>query len=127
MMKIVPASRFVSEASLEPANSERSRVIAPAGGTVADCASITAKREFPWRRRHAAVVPAYQLFVKIRWPRREPVVVAPAKAEAHNHRARLLNTGLEHLCLTAPPRGMGPGLRRDDKSIQIDIELVGAV
>ena len=35
MMKIVPASRRVTEASPEPPNSDRSRVITLAGGTVA--------------------------------------------------------------------------------------------
>jgi hypothetical protein len=39
----VPARRLVREASLEPASIERSRVSIPAGGTVADGASVAAK------------------------------------------------------------------------------------
>jgi hypothetical protein len=45
MMKIVPASRRVREASFEPPSSERRRAIKPAGEAVADCVSITAKAQ----------------------------------------------------------------------------------
>src|SRR4051794_4215444 len=47
--KIVPASRRVNEASLEPASSIRRRPTRPAELAVADCESITASPEFPWR------------------------------------------------------------------------------
>src|SRR5450631_3878562 len=49
MMKIVPASRLVTESSLEPPRElpsiDRRRAIAPRGRAVAGGASITAKRE----------------------------------------------------------------------------------
>src|SRR6476659_559583 len=50
MTKMVPASRLVTEASLEPPSSPRRRAITPAGGAVADCVSITATRLHPVKR-----------------------------------------------------------------------------
>jgi hypothetical protein len=51
MMKIVPASRRVTDASLEPPSKppsiDRSRAIMPAGRVVADGASIAATAENP--------------------------------------------------------------------------------
>src|SRR5260370_20104926 len=76
MMKIVPASRLVTDASLEPARKppsiDRSRAITPLGRAVADCASITATAGNPWGPQGCGGNPAYQLFVKIRWPRVVP-------------------------------------------------------
>src|SRR4051794_23811961 len=67
MMKIVPASRFVSDASLEPPNSERRRAIGPAGGAGADSVSITATARHPRKApRGGGDAPIYQRFVKIR-------------------------------------------------------------
>jgi len=65
MMKMVPASRLVTDASLDPPSSKRSRRIGPACDAVAGCASITIRKEFRKPLRIAATVPAYQLFVKI--------------------------------------------------------------
>src|SRR5437660_2102367 len=71
MMKIVPASRLVSEASPEPPRklrtSDRTRAIGPAGEAVADSVSITATAEHPRNTpRGGGVASGYQLFVKIR-------------------------------------------------------------
>src|SRR5665213_1425980 len=70
MMKMVPASRLVSEASLEPPSkrpgSPRSRDIAPAGGTGADCVSITATSKPQHPPQDRGELSGYQLFVKIR-------------------------------------------------------------
>src|SRR5687767_1104396 len=57
MMKIVPASRRVTEASWEPPSSARRRATTPAGGAVADCVSITATRVHPETRREATAMP----------------------------------------------------------------------
>src|SRR5580693_2709356 len=68
MTKTVPASRRVTEASLEPpVNMRRSRAIKPAG-TVTGSASITATaKNDPERRPHAGGDgPVYQPSVKIR-------------------------------------------------------------
>src|SRR5229473_6160335 len=67
MMKIVPASRLVRDASPEPSSIDRSRAITPAGGAVVDGASVTVTAGNPeksaaWCGDHSA----YQLFVKIR-------------------------------------------------------------
>jgi hypothetical protein len=45
MMKIVPASRLVTEASLEPPSIDRVRAITPVGDAVVDSASIAATTE----------------------------------------------------------------------------------
>src|SRR5271169_90688 len=71
MMKMMPASRLVSEASLEPPKEvpsiARIRATTPVGGVVADWASITAKAEILAPRGEGnGEGPAYQLFVKIR-------------------------------------------------------------
>src|SRR5271167_1039785 len=70
MMKMMPASRLVSEASLEPPkevpNIARIRATTPVGEVVADWASITAKAENPRAAGGNGDAPAYQLFVKIR-------------------------------------------------------------
>src|SRR5215217_3375222 len=57
MMKMVPASRRVTEASWEPPSSARRRATTPAGEAVADCVSITATRVHPETRREAAAIP----------------------------------------------------------------------
>ena len=54
MTKIVPASRLVTEASLEPPSNDRRRAMTPAGEAVADWVSITATSEHPRKRREAA-------------------------------------------------------------------------
>src|ERR1700688_1749789 len=54
MMKIVPASRRVTDASLEPPSIDRSRAIMPAGRGVADGASIAATTENPLGCRKGA-------------------------------------------------------------------------
>ena len=60
MMKIVPASRLVTDASLDPPSTprsiERNRAITPAGKVAADCASITAKQDIPTIRRAIAAL-----------------------------------------------------------------------
>src|SRR5213080_1633444 len=67
MMKMVPASRLVTEASLEPPSSARRRTITPAGEAVADCVSITATRLHPRNApRGGGDDRMYQPFVKIR-------------------------------------------------------------
>src|SRR3954451_11992776 len=67
MMKMVPASRRVTEASLEPPSNPRRRAITPAGGAVADCVSITATRVHPRNApRGGGDARMYQPFVKIR-------------------------------------------------------------
>src|SRR6185295_7442264 len=67
MMKMVPASRRVTEASLEPPSSPRRRAITPAGEAVADCVSITATRLHPRNApRGGGDDRMYQPFVKIR-------------------------------------------------------------
>src|SRR5215218_2575669 len=67
MMKIVPASRRVTEASLEPPSSPRRRAMTPAGEAVADCVSITATRVHPRSApRGGGDHRMYQPFVKIR-------------------------------------------------------------
>src|SRR5829696_4965605 len=66
MMKMVPASRRVTEASLEPPSSARRRAMAPAGEAVADCVSITATRVHPRNApRGGGDNWMYQPFVKI--------------------------------------------------------------
>src|SRR5947209_2233567 len=97
MMKMVPASRLVTEASLEPPSSARRRAITPAGEVVADCVSITATRMHPGNApRGGGDGWVYQPFVKIRLG--GPVVV-PANAGTHNHRAELLEIGVCRRCL----------------------------
>src|ERR1035438_1366667 len=58
IMKIVPASRLVTDASLEspskPPSIDRSRAIMPAGGVVAEGASIAATAEIPLGFRKGA-------------------------------------------------------------------------
>src|SRR3954467_12421865 len=67
MMKMVPASRRVMEASLEPPSSPRRRASTPAGEAVADCVSITATRVHPRNApRGGGDDRMYQPFVKIR-------------------------------------------------------------
>src|SRR5207253_2643124 len=67
MMKMVPASRRVTETSLEPPSSARRRAITPAGEAVADCVSITATRLHPRNApRGGGDIRMYQPFVKIR-------------------------------------------------------------
>src|SRR5947208_12623816 len=46
MMKMVPASRRVTDASLDPPSSKRSRPIRPPAETVAGCASMATGQEF---------------------------------------------------------------------------------
>src|SRR3954463_1830168 len=66
MMKMVPASRRVTEASLEPPSSPRRRAITPAGEAVADCVSITATKVHPRNApRGRGDARMYQPFVKI--------------------------------------------------------------
>src|SRR6476620_965480 len=68
MMKIAPASRLVTDASLSPGappSIERSRPIRPPGGEVADWASVTATARNPRTCRGRGDAPAYQLSVKI--------------------------------------------------------------
>src|SRR5258705_4319100 len=68
MMKIVPARRFVRDASwLPPRNLpsiDRSRAVAPAGEAVADWVSITATVEIPEDAARRGNHPIYQPFVK---------------------------------------------------------------
>ena len=63
-MKIVPASRLVSEASLEPPSSNRNRAIRPTDEAVAGFASMTAG-EKSGRLQNCCEGPAYQLVLKI--------------------------------------------------------------
>src|SRR5712671_1363337 len=67
MMKIVPARRVVTEASPEPPNIDRSRAITPAGGTVADCASITATAENPSAPHGAAIIRPINHSLRFGW------------------------------------------------------------
>src|SRR5438874_1653218 len=95
MMKMVPASRLVTEASLEPPSSARRRTITPAGEAVADCVSITATRVHPRNApRGGGDARMYQPFVKIRLGGRIPPGVVSAFAGTHNHRAELLEIGV---------------------------------
>src|SRR4051812_15290719 len=68
-MKMVPASRFVSDASPEPPrtrpNIARSRASAPAGKAAVECASVTATGN-PHCRINCGDDPDYQRIVKIR-------------------------------------------------------------
>src|SRR5258708_2132575 len=71
MMKIVPASRLVTEASPEPPTrlltSERRRAIGPEGEGLADSVSITATAGHPRNTpRGGGDIRGYQLFVKMR-------------------------------------------------------------
>src|SRR3954462_124061 len=71
MMKIVPASRLVTEASPVPPTrlrtSDRTRAIGPEGEGLADSVSITATAEHPRNTpRGGGDGFGYQLFVKIR-------------------------------------------------------------
>src|SRR5882724_10708267 len=71
MMKIMPASRLVTEASPEPPTrlrvSDRRRAIGPEGEGLADSVSITATAGHPRNTpRGGGDVRGYQLFVKIR-------------------------------------------------------------
>jgi hypothetical protein len=69
IMKMVPASRFVTEASLEPPSRlpsfDRSRAVTPLREAVVDSVSITATAEIP-KAAQGGGDPAYQRFVKIR-------------------------------------------------------------
>src|ERR1700738_5338596 len=121
MMKIVPARRAVTDASPEPPNIERSRAITPAGGAVADGASITATAENPSAPHGAAIIRP------INHSLRFGLCVVPAKAGIHNHRRCCLGKAFASMP-KASPRRMGPGVRRDDaRLLQIDIEFVSAV
>src|SRR3954447_10455961 len=86
MMKMVPASRRVTEASLEPPSSPRRRTITPAGEAVADCVSITATRVHPRNApRGGGDDRMYQPFVKIWLGGRASLGVVPANAGTHSH------------------------------------------
>src|SRR5438105_9928504 len=110
MMKIVPASRLVTEASLEPPSSARRRAITPAGEAVADCVSITATRLHPRNApRGGGDDRMYQPFVKIRLgggPRRRPCE-RNANAGTHNRRAELLEIGVCRRCLVTTAAAYG--------------------
>src|SRR3954452_15945782 len=111
MMKMVPASRRVTEASLEPPSNPRRRAITPAGEAVADCVSITATKVHPETRREAA-----------------------AMLGCINHSLRFGWVGLSFRgmrSMNPEPRDSGfdaahrPGMTL--RSIQTDIKLIGAV
>src|ERR1700688_3725265 len=118
MMKIVPASRLVTDASLDPPRKRprkrpaiaRRRAVAPAGGAVVDCVSITAKAEIPGAPRGGGDGSMYQRIVKIRLGAGPTVV--PAKAGTHNHRGLLSEDGVCQLVQLHPPQRVGPGLRQ---------------
>src|ERR1700712_1252162 len=80
MMKIVPASRFVSDASLEPPNIDRRRAIGPAGEAGADSVSITATARHPRKApRGGGDARIYQRFVKIRLGRQSRCRPGPVR------------------------------------------------
>src|SRR5882757_3508395 len=70
MMKMVPASRRVTDASLVPPSRRpaiaRSRANAPAGEAAVDWVSVTAKAGFPNAPRGGGDGPIYQRNVNIR-------------------------------------------------------------
>src|SRR5882762_256102 len=68
MMKIVPASRLVRDASLEPPSIDRSRAITPAGGAVVDGASVTVTVGIPERvPRGAATIRPINYSLRLGW------------------------------------------------------------
>src|SRR4051794_33609755 len=121
MMKIVPASRLVTEASLEPPSSTRRRAITLAGGAFADCVSITATRVHPRNApRGGGDDRMYQPFVKI-WLGGPAVV--PAKAGTHNHRANLLEKGVCRRCLATTAAAYGSLLSQGRRPGQFKLTL----
>src|SRR4051794_8721719 len=83
MAKIVPASRLVTDASLElpsePPSIDRSRAIMPVDEAVADCASITATAVIPETRTDAAIVPSINYSLRMGWVG-VPDAILPAHA-----------------------------------------------
>src|SRR5882724_1277663 len=68
MMKIVPASRLVRDASPEPPSIDRSRAITPAGGAVVDGASVTVTVGNPERApRGAATIRPINYSLRLGW------------------------------------------------------------
>src|SRR5665213_3234467 len=91
IMKIVPASRLVTDASLEPPSKppsiDRSRAIMPAGRVVADGASIAATAEIPLGyRKGAATIGPINDSLRFGWM--GLYVVIPGRREASNPESR---------------------------------------
>src|ERR1700722_4875625 len=108
IMKIVPASRRVTEASLEPPSKppsiDRSRAFMPAGRGVADGASIAATAENPLRcRKGAAIIGPINDSLRFGWmglgvsQRRRGLEPGPITAGVHGcERSLLIVSSIGH-------------------------------